>query len=332
MEVARASTVGNVRIIDTAIVDRSAPVAPRKALIAVLGTLLGGLAGVVIVLVRRAVYRGVESADAIEQAGLPVFASVPFSAEQERWDLALNDGKRAHKGRKNLRVLAYEEPTDLAVEMLRNLRTSLYFNLAEATNKAVMITGPSPGVGKSFIAVNLGHICAQAGQRVLLIDADMRRGYLHRYSGTGNKAGLSDYLAGRLPLDECIAVSADENLHVMTRGKTPPNPSELLHHERLNELIAVASERYDMILFDTPPMLAVTDAALIGSKVGNTLLVCRFDKTSKREIEHASERLARDGAKVTGAVLNGVEKRLSNYYGYGGYYGYGYGYSYKSKD
>ena len=332
MEVARASTVGNVRIIDTAIVDRSAPVAPRKALIAVLGTLLGGLAGVVIVLVRRAVYRGVESADAIEQAGLPVFASVPFSAEQQRWDLALNDGKRAHKGRKSLRVLAYEEPTDLAVEMLRNLRTSLYFNLAEASNKAVMITGPSPGVGKSFIAVNLGHICAQAGQRVLLIDADMRRGYLHRYSGTGNKAGLSDYLAGRVPLDECIAVSADENLHVMTRGKTPPNPSELLHHERLDELIAVASERYDMILFDTPPMLAVTDAALIGSKVGNTLLVRRFDKTSRREIEHASERLARDGAKVTGAVLNGVEKRLSNYYGYGGYYGYGYGYSYKSKD
>ena len=332
MEVARASTVGNVRIIDTAIVDRSAPVAPRKALIAVLGTLLGGVVGVVIVLVLRAVYRGVESADAIEQAGLPVFASVPFSAEQQRWDLALNDGKRAHKGRKNLRVLAYEEPTDLAVEMLRNLRTSLYFNLAEASNKGVMITGPSPGVGKSFIAVNLAHICAQAGQRVLLIDADMRRGYLHRYSGTGNKAGLSDYLAGRIPLEECIAVSADENLHVITRGKTPPNPSELLHHERLDELITVASERYDMILFDTPPMLAVTDAALIGSKVGNTLLVCRFDKTSKREIEHASERLARDGAKVTGAVLNGVEKRLSNYYGYGGYYGYGYGYSYKSKD
>ena len=160
----------------------------------------------------------------------------------------------------------------------------------------------------------------------------MRRGYLHRYSGTGNKAGLSDYLAGRLPLDDCIAVSADENLHIITRGKTPPNPSELLHHERLEEMIAVVSERYDMILFDTPPTLAVTDAALIGSKVGNTLLVCRFDKTSKREIEHAAERLARDGAKVTGAVLNGVEKRLSNYYGYGGYYGYGYGYGYKSRD
>ena len=96
-------------------------------------------------------------------------------------------------------------------------------------------------------------------------------------------------------------------------------------------MIAWASEHYDLILFDTPPILAVTDAAILAQKSGNTLLVCRFDKTSKREIEHAVERIVRDGSKVTGAVLNGVEKRLSNYYGYGGYYGYGYGYSYKSR-
>ena len=331
MEVARASTVGNVRIIDTAIVDRSAPVAPRKALIVVLGTLLGGLAGVVLVLIKRAIYRGVESADAIEQVGLPVFASVPFSREQQRWDEIFNDGKKAHRGKQSLRVLAHEEPTDLAVEMLRNLRTSLYFNLTEATNKAVMVSGPSPGVGKSFISMNLAHICAQAGQKVLVIDADMRRGYLHRYVDSTNKNGLSDYLSGRLALNDCIKPTANDNLNIITRGQTPPNPSELLHHQRMDDLIAAASEDYDIILFDTPPLLAVTDAAVIGAKCGNTLLVCRFDKTSKREIEHASDRLARDGSKITGAVLNGVEKRLSNYYGYGGYYGYGYGYSYKSK-
>ena len=331
MEVARASTVGNVRIIDTAIVDRSAPVAPRKSLIVVLGTLLGGLAGVVLVLIKRAIYRGVESADAIEQVGLPVFASVPFSREQQRWDEIFNDGKKAHRGKQSLRVLAHEEPTDLAVEMLRNLRTSLYFNLTEAANKAVMVSGPSPGVGKSFISMNLAHICAQAGQKVLVIDADMRRGYLHRYVDSTNKNGLSDHLSGRLSLNDCIKPTANDNLSIITRGQTPPNPSELLHHQRMNDLIAAASEDYDIILFDTPPLLAVTDAAVIGAKCGNTLLVCRFDKTSKREIEHASDRLARDGSKITGAVLNGVEKRLSNYYGYGGYYGYGYGYSYKSK-
>lgn len=332
MEVARASTVGNVRIIDSAVVDRSAPVAPGKALIVVLGTLLGGLAGVVLVLIKRAIYRGVESADQIESSGLSVFASVPFSDEQKRWDDVFNDGRKAHKGRKSLKILSKEEPTDLAVEMLRNLRTSLYFNLAEASNKAVMITGPSPGVGKSFISVNLASVCAQAGQKVLLIDADMRRGYLHRYVEKTNKAGLSEYLSGQSALSDVIANTQIDNLDVITRGKTPPNPSELLHHNRLEALVEECGKSYDLILFDTPPVLAVTDAAIVGQIASNALLVCRFDKTSKREIEHATVRLERDGAKVTGAVLNGVEKRLSNYYGYGGYYGYGYGYKYKSED
>ena len=332
MEVARASTVGNVRIIDTAVVDRTAPVAPRKALIVVLGTLLGGLAGVVLVLLKRAIYRGVESADQIESSGLSVFASVPFSDEQKRWDDVFNDGKKAHKGRKALKILSKEEPTDLAVEMLRNLRTSLYFNLAEASNKAVMITGPSPGVGKSFISVNLASVCAQAGQKVLLIDADMRRGYLHRYVEKANKEGLSEYLSGQSALGDVIFNTQIDNLDVITRGKTPPNPSELLHHNRLEALVEECGESYDLILFDTPPVLAVTDAAIVGQIASNALLVCRFDKTSKREIEHSTVRLERDGAKVTGAVLNGVEKRLSNYYGYGGYYGYGYGYKYKSED
>ena len=331
MEVARASTVGNVRIIDPAIVDRSAPVAPRKSLIVVLGTLLGGLFGVVWVLIRRAIYRGVESADQIESTGLSVFSSVPFSDEQKRWDDMFNDGKKGHKAKKGLNILAEKEPTDLAVEMLRNLRTSLYFNLSEASNKAVMISGPSPGVGKSFISVNLATVCALAGQKVLLIDADMRRGYLHRYINKTNKDGLSEYLSGQSSLSDVVFSSDIENLDVLTRGKTPPNPSELLHHQRLQALVHQASQDYDLIIFDTPPVLAVTDAAIVGQVTGNTLLVCRFDKTSKREIEHATSRLARDGSKVTGAVLNGVEKRLSNYYGYGGYYGYGYGYKYKSE-
>jgi tyrosine-protein kinase Etk/Wzc len=160
----------------------------------------------------------------------------------------------------------------------------------------------------------------------------MRRGYLHRYVEKTNKAGLSEYLSGQSTLDEVIFNTQVENLDVITRGKTPPNPSELLHHGRLKALVNGCGESYDLILFDTPPVLAVTDAAIVGQIASNALLVCRFDKTSKREIEHATVRLERDGAKVTGAVLNGVEKRLSNYYGYGGYYGYGYGYKYKSED
>ncbi|OUU15840.1 MAG: hypothetical protein CBB97_23585, partial [Candidatus Endolissoclinum sp. TMED37] len=311
MEVARASTVGNVRIIDTAIADRSAPIAPKKSLIVALGAILGGITSILLVLIRRAVYRGVESSEEIESVGLSVFASIPFSDEQKRWDEIFNDGKKAHKGRKGLKILSKEEPTDLAVEMLRNLRTSLYFNLAEAPNKAVMVSGPSPSVGKSFISVNLATICALAGQKVLLVDADMRRGYLHRYVSKTNKDGLADYLSGQKALDDLIFNTGIENLDLISRGKTPPNPSELLHHKRLEELIDTCGEKYDLILFDTPPVLAVTDAAIVGQAVGNSLLICRFDKTSKREIEHAKSRLVRDGATVTGAVLNGVEKRLS---------------------
>ena len=332
MEVARASTVGNVRVIDAAIVDRSEPVAPQKALIVLIATLLGGLLGVAIVLIKRAVYRGIESADAIESMGINVFASIPHSEEQKRWDEIANDGRQAHKAKKRLPVLSKEEPTDIAVEMIRNLRTSLYFNLTEAENNAVMVTGPSPGVGKSFVSVNLATICAQAGQKVLLIDADMRRGYLHRYLDKENKVGLSDYLSGQLGLDEVITETHIEGVSAITRGKTPPNPAELLEHHRLSQLIEKCDEKFDLVIFDTPPTLAVTDALVVAQRVGNTLLVCRFDKTSKREIQHSTERLVRNGIKVTGAVLNGVEKRLSNYYGYGGYYGYGYGYKYTSED
>ena len=331
MEVAKASTVGNVRIIDSAVVDRARAVAPRKSFMVMFSTLLGFALSIGLIILKRTIYRGVESADAIEKSGVAVFASVPFSREQERWDASSTEGAKLHKNKRRLRTLAQEEPSDLAVEMLRNLRTSLYFNLSEAPNKAVMISGPSPGVGKSFIAVNLANICAQAGQRILLIDADMSRGYLHRYTHTSNRTGLSDFLAGRQPLEDCIESTVNDNLNVITRGATPPNPSELLHHERLQSLIDTAGKDYDIILFDTPPLLAVTDASVIGNKCGNTLLVCRFDKTTGREITAAKDRLERDGTKVTGAVLNGVEKRLSNYYGYGGYYGYGYGYSYKSE-
>ena len=128
---------------------------------------------------------------------------------------------------------------------------------------------------------------------MLLIDADMRRGYLHRYVSKTNKDGLADYLSGQKTLDNVIFNTGVENLDLISRGKTPPNPSELLHHQRLRELIDISGEHYDLILFDTPPVLAVTDAAIVGQAVGNSLLVCRFDKTSKREIEHATDRCSR---------------------------------------
>ena len=329
MEVAKASTVGNVRVIDKAIVDTSAPVKPKKSLIVALATLLGGMLGVVLVLIQRAMHSGVGSPDEIESLGTPVFATVPFSEEQERYDAEL--GNKGSNKKRTFHILAEEDPTDGAVEMMRNLRTSLYFNLTEARNKAVLITGPSPGVGKSFVAVNLATVSAKAGQKVLLIDADLRRGYLHRYFKDHRDEGLAGYLAGRVDYKEVIHQSSIENLHVITRGKTPPNPSELLMHERFDTLLNQHLSDYDLIIIDTPPVLAVTDASIVGRHTGNALIVARFEETGKRELEHSIDRLKRDDIHVTGAILNGVKKRLSNYYGYG-YYGYNYSYKYKSND
>jgi len=334
MEVARASTVGNVRVVDSAIVDIRKPVAPKKALIVVLGTLLGGFLGVVLVLLRRAIFRGIENAEDIEKLGLPVFANVPHSAQQQKWDVRAQTKLRQSVDARAIKILAEENPTDLVVEMIRNLRTSLYFNLSEAENRAVLITGPSPGVGKSFITVNLAVACAQAGQRVLLIDADLRRGYLHRYFEKEKQMGLADYLAGRESLASVVMNSHVDGLDFISRGTTPPNPSELLMHSRMDALITELSQ-YDLVLIDSPPLLAVTDAAILAQKAGNTLLVARFDQTSQREIAGALASLSRKNIHVTGAILNGVQRRFRNYYGYGGYYGgygYGYGYKYQSED
>jgi tyrosine-protein kinase Etk/Wzc len=329
MEVAKASTVGNVRVIDPAVVDVTAPVAPKKSRIVILATLVGGLVSVALVLIQRAMHRGIESPDEIEALGMPVFASIPFSEEQHRYDADVQS--RRDRSKKRLYILADEDPTDSAVEMMRNLRTSLYFNLSEAKNKAVMVTGPSPGVGKSFVSVNLACVSAKAGQKVILIDGDLRRGYLHRYFAEHRGEGLSAYLAGRESIENIIHDSGIENLHVITRGKTPPNPSELLMHERFNQLISEHLKDYDLIIIDTPPTLAVTDAAIVGRHTGNTLVVTRFEETGKRELQHTLDKLRRDGIQVTGSILNGVQKRLSNYYGYG-YYGYNYSYKYTSKD
>ena len=152
------------------------------------------------------------------------------------------------------------------MEALRSLRTSLHFAMMEASNKVLMISGPSPEVGKSFITANLAAVLAQVGQKVIVIDADMRKGHLHRYFENQNGAGLSELLSGQLEQDQIVHGTKVENLHFIPRGQIPPNPSELLMHPRFNALMERLSDAYDLVLVDTPPILAVTDAAIIGQQ------------------------------------------------------------------
>ena len=322
LDIVRAGTVGNVRIIDYAEVNTSKPVKPKKALIVVMATMLGGMLAVAIVLVQKAMHKGVEDPNEIEAIGLPVYASVPYSDYQDK----LTGFSKALKSKVNKpkSILALDNPADLSIEALRSLRTSLHFAMMEAKNNLIAISGPSPGVGKSFVSVNLAAVLAQSGKKVLIIDADMRKGYLQTQFGLKWDDGLSDYLSGRLNLEQITKQTQVEGLSVITRGQIPPNPSELLMHSNFSKLVTEVSAAYDIVIVDTPPILAVTDPAIVSAHTGTTLLVARFGQNHIKEIELTHNRFEQNGTDVKGVVFNGVVKKASNAYGYYGYYNYEY--------
>lgn len=317
LNIIKAGTVGNVRIIDSA-QSYAIPVKPKKPLIVVLATLLGGMVAVAFVLVKTAFHRGVTSPDEIEQTGISVYASVPKSVQQLE---VANKLKR--KGNKDLLLLAEENPADLSIEALRGLRTSLHFAMMEAKNNVLMISGPAPSIGKTFVSTNFAAVAAKTGQKVLLVDADMRKGYLQQCFGLTADNGLSDFLSGKIGQETVIKQTKVENLDVITRGQVPPNPSELLMHPRFVEFVEKASQEYDLVIIDTPPVLAVTDPSIVGAIAGTTLMVARFDQTTSKELEVARNRFEQSGVEVKGVILNAIEKKAASSYGYG-YYNYAY--------
>ncbi|MDY7559570.1 polysaccharide biosynthesis tyrosine autokinase [Pseudomonas sp. 10B1] len=302
-DILRAGSIGNVRIIDNADANVEEPAKPMRKLIVALATLLGVLVAVIVVFLRQAFYRGVDNPEIIENLGMPVYASLPYSRQQER--LEKNNQSRAAK------LLSVSEPTELAVESLRSLRTSLHFAMLEARNNVLMISSPTPASGKSFVSSNLAVIIAQTGKRVLLIDADMRKGYLHKIFGLQPKHGLSDTLAARLTSKDVINATEVPNLDLISCGFAAPNPSELLMHDNFNKLLADLAPLYDLVIVDTPPILAVTDATLVGRQAGTTLLVTRFGLTSVKEIEACKRRLGQNGVVIKGAIFNGVLRKAS---------------------
>ncbi|WP_417884411.1 polysaccharide biosynthesis tyrosine autokinase [Vibrio rumoiensis] len=319
LNVVKAGTVGNVRIIDHA-QTFSNPVKPKKVLVVLIATILGGLLSVAYVLLRAAMHKGVETPDQIEELGLSVYASVPKS------ELQMNLAEKIKRRRSNsqeMNLLAELNPADLAIEALRGLRTSLHFAMMGAKNNILMISGPAPGIGKSFISTNFAAVYAKMGRRVLIIDADMRKGHLQQSLGLTKESGLSDYLSGTIEVEQLAKITKIEHLDIITCGQVPPNPSELLMHKRLDELLDWASGQYDLIIVDTPPVLAVTDACIVGAKAGTTLMVTRFGVNSAKEIEVAQSRFTQSGIEVKGVILNAIEKKASTHYGYG-YYNYSY--------
>jgi tyrosine-protein kinase Etk/Wzc len=312
LKIAQASAVGNARVVDQAAVNLNTPAWPKPLPVLLVGTLLGTVLMVAWVLFRQMLKRGVEDPIDIELLGLPVYASIPYSEKGHQ--LSLRTGRRRDSRQ---RLLALSAPTDLAMEALRTLRTSLHFARIKTRNNMLMITAPSPGVGKTFVCANLAVTIAQTGQRVLLIDADMRRGTLHDAMGVDLDNGLSDLIAGRTTVEQAIRpITGMDNLSFIPRGRPPSHPSELLMHENFEALLKRLAQEYDLVLIDTPPVLAVTDAAVIGHHVGTSLMVVRWGLNQQREIALAKQRLEQNGVDVKGAIFNGVQKQGAGQYAY----------------
>ncbi|HIA2832017.1 TPA: polysaccharide biosynthesis tyrosine autokinase [Escherichia coli] len=319
LSIAKSSAIGNVRIIDNAVTEPK-PIKPKKLMIVAIGVFLGLLVSVGLVLLNVFLRRGIESPEQLEDMGVNVYASVPVS---ER--LTKNVGKNKRRKNESDALLAIENPADLAVEAIRSLRTSLHFAMMEAKNNVLMISGASPNAGKTLISTNLAAIIASTGKKILFIDADLRKGYVHKMLGFSESAGLSNILSGQKKIEDVVTTVKNAGFDYISRGNIPPNPAELLTHPRFENLLTWATNNYELVIIDTPPILAVTDAAIIGKYAGTTLLVARFESNTVKEILVSIKRFEQSGIAIKGCILNGVVRKASSYYSYGyNHYGYSY--------
>ncbi|MCL5768329.1 polysaccharide biosynthesis tyrosine autokinase [Acinetobacter sp. ANC5681] len=320
LRIAKAGEIGNVRIVDTA-VEPVEPIKPKKLQVLVLAIFLGGFIGTLIALLRNMLRTGIKDSGQIEnEFNLPVYATVPRSPIQETRISIL-------KKKKSIPILAVKHNDDIAIESLRSIRTAIHFALVNAKNNIIVIAGPSPEVGKSFISTNLATILAQTNKKVLLIDADMRRGYIHKYFNLDVKPGLSEFLSHQADLNQVVHTTEVDGLSIITRGKSPANPSEMLGSEQFAVLLNQLSQEYDHIIIDTPPVLAVTDAIIISQYADVNLLVARYAKSQMKELELSLSRFEQANVKVNGFILNDIQRAGAGY-GYG--YGYNYSYAYKA--
>lgn len=310
LKVVKAGEIGNVRVIDFA-VPVLKPIKPKKPVMVALGLVLGFFAGAGCVLLLRVLRTGVEDPTDIEsELGLSVYANIPHSPDQ---------AKLHHKVRRRetgVHLLAAAHPDDLSVEAFRSLRTTLHFSMIDAPNKILLLVGPSPRIGKSFLSANFAATLAMAGHKVLLLDADLRRGHIHQYLGRERGSGVTDILAGKILLDPCLVQTEVPGLQFLSTGTIPPNPSELLMHPHFETLLKDLSSRFDYVVIDSAPVLAVTDGVILGKLAGTTLMVLKHGAHPMSEIVACHKRLAQADVKVKGVVFNDVHKQNVGYASY----------------
>lgn len=323
LRIIKANAMARNRVVDFAVAPYE-PIAPNRYLIVSLTATTGLLVGMGAALLARLLRHGIRDPETVEKRlGVPVLSTVPFSKAQRSFT------RRSHTSTPLTSLLAHTYPDDLAIEGLRNLRTTLQFLLARTQQNRILISGPGPGVGKSFVCLNLAAVWAHAGKRVLVVDADLRRGRLHRFLGVEGNVGLSDVLDGKVAAAKAVVATQIKNLYVLPSGQRPENPAERLAHGNLELAIETLATIFDYILLDSPPALAISDAAIIARASDVALLVIKDGAHTLREVDQTIKTLGRAGAAVNGVVFNGMDTSGKGY-GYSKYYGYAYSYKYKS--
>lgn len=344
LKIVKAGQIGFARIIDLPISTHRA-IAPKKLQIIILAMLLGAMLGTMLVLLKNMLRNVVKDPERIEaKTGVPVVATIPRSPLLTR----LRKDKKAPN-----RLLAYADSNSLSYEAIKSLRTSLMFGMttpeqAGQRAKVILITGESPGVGKSFISANLTEVFAQLDKKVLIMDADMRLGELHKIFGMTQDNGLADYLSqdkssqnmtdfarnnAQVPeaittqkisnLASFIHPTNIDNIDFMPRGEHPRNPASLLSDSRLNNLMTELSLHYDYIIIDSPPILAASDAMILAQYANKVLMVTRYDNSIEGQLVYAVNQMNKANIEVDGIILNDVQQGIMSKYSY--HYNYAYG-------
>lgn len=302
LKLVAAGEVGTVRIIDFAEIEKK-PTKPKKKIILCIALFLGLLLGAILVSIKTKLSTGVRDASFIErETGFSVYAKVP---------------KGNPKGTKGTSPLAVVEPDDIAVESLRALRSSLEFSMEDGSKSIIGVSGLIPGVGKSFISVNLAALFAGLGKKVLLVDADLRKGRLHKEFGIKRGDGLSQVLLRTVEVDKVIFNTGVENLDILPCGNVPSNPSEILGSKHYASLIEDLEKKYDLIIVDTPPIMLVTDAALACRVTSQIVMVIEYHRHSIDAIKDGMAQLLKGNSHAHASfVINKYEHGHSDGYGY----------------
>jgi len=316
-----ASKIGKVRIVDAAYPNLE-KVEPKEILNLVIGLILGGLISLFLIALIEYLDNTINSIDEIDKRGLTLLALIPSIGNPH------NKNKKSIKYQKKLgnaekiqrRMVTLEDPKSPVSEAYRTLRTSLMYSNKQENN-VILVSSPGPGEGKTTTIVNLAMTYANLGKKTILLDCDLRKPVTHKIFSIDKEPGISKYLSGiENDISKIIRPSEIENLSTITCGIVPPNPSEILSSKNMENLIEDLKNKFDIILIDSPPLLAVTDAFVCMKHVNQFIMVVRFGKTEKGGLDRSIDQLRQTNSPLTGVILNDVNE--SNSYGKGYYYNY----------